>query len=121
MQGLIEEEKVDSFNAPYYAPCAEELKREIQNDGSFVLDHLEAFEIDWDGDGGHVYDTFETQCRGRRVAKTIRAVVESMLESHFGNDMNMDELFRRFEQMVGDYLSKNKTKYMNFVVSLTRN
>ncbi|KAH7524121.1 hypothetical protein FEM48_Zijuj06G0085400 [Ziziphus jujuba var. spinosa] len=120
-EGLIEEEKVDSFNAPYYAPCAEELKREIQNDGSFVLDHLEAFEIDWDGDGGHVYDTFETQCRGRRVAKTIRAVVESMLESHFGNDMNMDELFRRFEQMVGDYLSKNKTKYMNFVVSLTRN
>lgn len=119
VQGLIEEEKVDSFNTPYYAPCAEELKMEIQNDGSFILDRLEAFEIDWDGDGGHICDTCETQCRGQRIAKTVRAVVESMLEFHFGNDMNIDELFRKYGQMVEDYLSKNKTKYANFVVSLT--
>lgn len=113
-QGLVEEEKVDTFNAPYYAPCAKELEAEIEMEGSFMVDRLEAFEIDWDGDHGGRGD------RGQRVAKTIRAVVESMLEFHFGNDIPMDELFRRYGQLVGDHLSKNGTKYVNFVVSITR-
>ncbi|KAF3446349.1 hypothetical protein FNV43_RR11528 [Rhamnella rubrinervis] len=121
-EGLVEEEKVDTFNAPYYAPCAEELKVEIEKEGSFIVDRLEAFEIDWDGDGGDVIhnSTFETQFRGQRVAKTIRAVVESLLEYHFGNDIPMDDLFRRYAQLVGDYLSMKKTKYINFVISLVR-
>lgn len=122
MQGLVEEEKVDTFNAPYYAPCTEELEAEIEKEGSFIVDRLEGFEIDWDADGGDVIhnSTFETQLRGQRVAKTIRAVVESMLEHHFGNDIPMDDLFRRYGQLVGDYLSKKETKYINFVISLIR-
>jgi jasmonate O-methyltransferase len=58
--------------------------------------------------------------RGQRVAKTIRAVVESMLESHFGKDI-MDELFRRYGEMVEGYLSKTGTKYTNLVISMVRN
>lgn len=119
MQGLIEEENVDSFNAPYYAPWSEELRMVVEKEGSFMVDHLEGFEIDWDGgcSGDNIHNSFE---RGQRVAKTVRAVVESMLESHFGNDLPMDDLFRRYGQLVGDYLSKNETKYVNLVVSLTR-
>ncbi|KAK8696178.1 hypothetical protein V6N13_001315 [Hibiscus sabdariffa] len=98
-EGRIEEEKVDSFNAPYYAPCTEEIKEEIQKEGSFTIDGLEAFEIDWDG--GVVTDIHTPQGKqlvGQRVAKTIRAVVESMLESHFGIEPDvMDELFIRYE------------------------
>jgi jasmonate O-methyltransferase len=118
LQGLIPEEKVDTFNAPYYAPCAEEVKLEIQKEGSFIMDRLEAFEIDWDG-GVDACNSIETLSSGQRVAKTIRAVVESMLESHFGREI-MDDLFRRYAKMVDNHLSKTRTKYINLVVSFIR-
>ncbi|KAJ0087308.1 hypothetical protein Patl1_09188 [Pistacia atlantica] len=119
-EGLIEEEKVDSFNAPYYAPCPEELKLEVEKEGSFIIDRLEAFEIDWDGGVDEaVNNTLGALPRGQRVAKTIRAVVESMVAHHFGNHI-LDELFRRYAQMVGDYLSKTQTKYINLVISIIR-
>ncbi|KAJ9674770.1 hypothetical protein PVL29_023979 [Vitis rotundifolia] len=123
-EGLIEEKKVDSFNAPYYAPSPEEVKFGIYKEGSFILDRLEMFEIDWDGgDGdGDNYDatpTSSTLSNGARVAKTIRAVVESMLESHFGGDV-MDGLFQRYGEMVGNHLAKTRAKYTNLVISLAR-
>lgn len=47
-----------------------------------------------------------------RVAKMVRAVVESMLESHFGGGILvvMDELFRRYAEMVDDHLAKNRPR-----------
>jgi len=110
---------VDSFNAPYYAPSAEELKCEITNEGSFAIDYLETFEASWDFFGcGEEYVQFS----GVRVAKMVRAVVESMLDSHFGGGILvvMDELFRRYAEMVDDYLSKNRAKNILVVVSLIR-
>lgn len=118
LQGLVEEEKVDSFNAPYYAPCAEELNLEIQKQGSFIMDQLEAFEIDWDHDADQENDQ-TVASSGKRVAKTIRAVVESMIEAHFGNEI-MDDLFRRYAELVSSHLSKSRTKYINLVTSLVR-
>ncbi|XP_030459203.1 probable jasmonic acid carboxyl methyltransferase 2 [Syzygium oleosum] len=118
-KGLVEETKVDSFNAPYYAPSTEELKSEITREGSFTIDYLETFEASWDYFGcGEEYVPFS----GERVAKMVRAVVESMLESHFGGGILvvMDELFRRYAEMVDDHLSKNRAKNILVVVSLTR-
>lgn len=122
VQGLVEEEKVDSFDAPYYAPCIEELKLEVEKEGSFMVDVHEAYEIDWDG--GNIImesqsDSMGTISSGERVARTIRAVVESMLESHFGSHI-MDELFRRYAELVEDHLSKTRTKYINLVISLVK-
>ncbi|KAJ0807109.1 putative salicylate carboxymethyltransferase [Helianthus annuus] len=89
--GLVEKEKIHSFNAPYYAPSPEEVKCQVENEGSFVVVDVKSFGIEWD-------DGDWTNCKissGNRVAKTIRAVVEPMLEIHFhlGVEM-MDELFR---------------------------
>ncbi|XP_024166387.1 probable jasmonic acid carboxyl methyltransferase 2 isoform X3 [Rosa chinensis] len=126
LEGSIEEEKVESFHAPYYAPCPDELNLQLQKEGSFVMDRLEAFEIDWDGgtdlDKNTKNTTNETVASsGERVAKTIRAVVESMLESHFGEDLTMDTLFQRYAELVSDRLSKSRTKYINLVISLIKN
>lgn len=115
--GLVEEEKVDSFNAPYYAPCFEELKMEIEKEGSFMVNSHEAYEIDWDD--GLELQSDDKMISGERVAKTIRAVVESMLEYHFGSHI-MDELFQRFAKLVEDHLSKTRTKYINLVISLVK-
>ncbi|KEH40177.1 probable jasmonic acid carboxyl methyltransferase 2 [Medicago truncatula] len=117
LEGLVEEEKVDSFNAPYYAPCFEELKMEIEKEGSFMVNSHEAYEIDWDD--GIELQSDDTMISGERVAKTIRAVVESMLEYHFGSHI-MDELFQRFAKFVEDHLSKTRTKYINLIISLVK-
>ncbi|GMY28511.1 jasmonate O-methyltransferase-like [Fagus crenata] len=119
-EGLVLEEKVDTFNAPYYGPCAEELELEIQKEGSFIMDRLEAVEVDWDG-GVDMSNTTETVTvsSGQRVAKAIRAVVESMLESHFGRDI-MDDLFRRHVELVDKHLAKTRTKYISLVIYLIR-
>ncbi|XP_076881786.1 putative jasmonic acid carboxyl methyltransferase 2 [Bidens hawaiensis] len=118
LDGLLEKEKIDSFNAPYYAPSLEEVAREVEYDGSFVVDGAETFEIKWD-DGDKSEFNISS---GYRVAKTIRAVVEPMLESHF--DLRpelMDELFRRYAKIIDDCLSKTKLIYIILVISLMRN
>nr|KYP62481.1 Jasmonate O-methyltransferase [Cajanus cajan] len=117
-EGLVEEEKVDSFDAPYYAPCLEEVKSEIQKEGSFMVDGHEAYEIDWDG-GMEMEGDASPLSRGERVARTIRAVVESMFEWHFGCHI-MDELFRRYAEIVEEHLSKTRTRYINLVISLIK-
>lgn len=125
LEGLVQEEKVDAFNAPYYAPCPEEVKNEIEKEGSFIIDALETFEIDWDG-GDICNDKYTSNgttlsSSGEKVAKTIRAVVESMLESQFkfGSD-RMDDFFQRYSDVVNDHLSKTRTKYVNLVLSIVK-
>jgi len=82
-----------------------------------MVDSHEAYEIDWDD--GIKLQSDDTMISGERVAKTIRAVVESMLEYHFGSHI-MDELFQRFAKLVEDHLSKTRTKYINLVISLVK-
>ncbi|XP_052201548.1 probable jasmonic acid carboxyl methyltransferase 2 isoform X2 [Diospyros lotus] len=123
-EGLVEEEKIDSFNAPYYAPSPEEVRMLAETEASFLVDRLEAFEIEWDGGGGggggYNCAGGEMPSKGHLVAKTVRAVVEPMLESHFGKEMDMDDLFRRYAGLVGDYLSVNRSKYVNLAVSFVK-
>ncbi|CAA3029298.1 jasmonate O-methyltransferase-like [Olea europaea subsp. europaea] len=105
LEGIIEEEKIDSFNAPSYAPSAQEVRSVVEEEGSFTINCLEAIEIEWDG--------------GQQAVKTIRAVAESMLEVHFGKEI-MDELFKRYAELVGDYISKTRAKFFYLVISLTK-
>lgn len=124
-QGDVEEEKIDSFNVPYYAPSPEEVRKVIEEEGSFIINRLEAFEIGWDGgpvgESGVRKHEFEPQewCRAKQVAKTIRAVVEPMLEVQFGKQI-MDELFDRYAQLVQHYFSKTVAKHINLLISVTR-
>ncbi|CAA2975347.1 jasmonate O-methyltransferase-like [Olea europaea var. sylvestris] len=127
LEGLIEEEKIDSFNAPYYAPSIQEVRSVVEEEGSFTINCLEAFEIEWDGDApsNNNFQKYTDKIgknnfsRGLQVAKTIRAVVESMLEVHFGREI-MDELFKRYAELVGDYFSRTRAKYIDLVISLTK-
>ncbi|KAL6192645.1 hypothetical protein ACLB2K_033731 [Fragaria x ananassa] len=129
--GLIKEEKVDSFNMPCYAPCAEDLIMVLQKEGSFITDRLEAFEVDWDtvapDDLDHdqvAFDDDDDQVitSGQQVANNIRVVTESILEPHFGKEM-MDDLFQKYAEEVSKHLSScvTRPKYTVLVISLIRN
>ncbi|KAJ0237527.1 Jasmonate O-methyltransferase [Hirschfeldia incana] len=124
-EGIIKEEKIDAFNAPYYAASSEELKIAIEKEGSFSIDRLEISPVNWEGGSVNEesYDILrskpEALASGRRVAKTIRAVVEPMLEPTFGHNV-MDELFERYAKIVGEYSYVSSPRYAIVNVSLVK-
>ncbi|KAF8114374.1 hypothetical protein N665_0039s0132 [Sinapis alba] len=124
-EGIIKEEKIDAFNAPYYAASSEELKMAIEKEGSFTIDRLEISPVNWEGESvtEESYDILrskpEALASGRRVAKTIRAVVEPMLEPTFGHNV-MDELFERYAKIVGEYSYVSSPRYAIVNVSLLK-
>ncbi|KAF5199632.1 Anthranilate o-methyltransferase, partial [Thalictrum thalictroides] len=94
---IVEEAKLDSFNLPYYNPNGTEIRNIIQRDGSFHLDLLESFDVNWDAtdDPENEDFVFSKITSGQNVAKCIRAVSESILVSHFGEEI-IEDLFHRF-------------------------
>ncbi|CBI17473.3 unnamed protein product, partial [Vitis vinifera] len=46
-EGLIDEEKMDSFNIPQYTPSPAEVKCEVEKEGSFTINRLEVSEVNW--------------------------------------------------------------------------
>ncbi|CAH8391099.1 unnamed protein product [Eruca vesicaria subsp. sativa] len=124
-EGIIKEKNIDAFNAPYYAASSEEIKMAIEKEGSFSIDRLEISRVNWEGESvsEENYDIVrskpEAEASGRRVAKTIRAVVEPMLEPTFGHNV-MDELFERYAKIVGEYSYVSSPRYAIVIVSLVR-
>lgn len=103
-EGIIEEEKMETFNMPFYEPHIEEVRNVIQEEGSFDIIQLE-----WS-------DYFATECTNKIRANSTRAVTESMLSSHFGSEI-IDELFKRFEENISSGMIKNA---VIILLSLTR-
>ncbi|XP_060213343.1 benzoate carboxyl methyltransferase-like [Lycium barbarum] len=117
-EGKIKEDEIDSFNMPSYTPYEEEIKKIIQIEGSFTLQRLEAFESDMAAiekpNGKHFEDS------AKLVVKTIRAVTEVMLASHFGNSI-IDHLFDIYIKNVIEYLSMGNTiKFFNISLCLQK-
>ncbi|KAG6383787.1 hypothetical protein SASPL_144870 [Salvia splendens] len=68
-EGAIEEEKLHSFNIPQYTLSLAEVRRSVEEEGSFAISRLESSEIRWAECGGGSYD----------VAKCMRSVAEPLL------------------------------------------
>ncbi|KAF3953667.1 hypothetical protein CMV_020908, partial [Castanea mollissima] len=119
LEGLIESEKLDNFNLPYYAPTSEELKKVIEVEGSFTLHKFEVFKMDWDSYIKKANIGLDRQGRAAMIATDIRAVGEPILSSQFGEEA-MDDLFQRFKAVVLDHMETEKCEYINLVISLTK-
>ncbi|CAI9303887.1 unnamed protein product [Lactuca saligna] len=109
---------------PYYTPYEDEVRNAIRNEGSFSLDILNSFQVNWypiDTDGDANTKDFDepSLIYGEKAAKVVRAVVEPMLAFHFGNSI-IDVLFKRYEKHVALYLAKKKTGHFILVISLSK-
>ncbi|CAO2183152.1 unnamed protein product [Urochloa humidicola] len=111
-QGLVEEEKVDAYNVPFYAPSVKEVEEEVRREGSFRLDYVQTYEINLSSSGDAKED-------GRTVSMAIRAIQESMLSHHFGPDI-VDALFHRYTELVTESMEKEEVKSVQIGVVLTR-
>jgi jasmonate O-methyltransferase len=90
LQGIIKEEKLNTFNLPVYYPSSSEVKLEVLTEGSFTINQLEASEVN-----------LSELDDGYNLAQCIRAVAEPLLISHFGRDITK-EVFNRFQKIVTD-------------------
>ncbi|CAL4991250.1 unnamed protein product [Urochloa decumbens] len=119
-KGLIEREKLDSFNLPLYGPSIAEVREIVMQNHMFQLDHIKPFEKNWDPyddtEGDDVHDSARS---GTNVSKFIRAIVESLIASHFGENI-LDVLFIEYACFVSKHLEKEKTKFAIITMILTK-
>ncbi|KAK7351867.1 hypothetical protein VNO77_11611 [Canavalia gladiata] len=118
---LIEQRKLDSFNLPSYCPTAEEVRQVIEEEGSFDIQRLETIRTDWVKNINVSSDDslIDEETRAEGVAKYIRAVVEPILKSEFGEEC-MDELFRRFKIKLVEVFGVEKLEIPNLAMHITK-
>ncbi|KAK4416129.1 Benzoate carboxyl methyltransferase [Sesamum alatum] len=124
-QGVVKMSDLYSFNVPIYMPCEQEVKTVIKNEGSFNLEKVNVFWVGWDAQDNIVDDennlVFDEQRSGKLAAECIRAFMEPMLVAHFGMSITViDELFQRYAEKVGEYMSEEKSSYFSILISLRR-
>ncbi|KAJ8442007.1 hypothetical protein Cgig2_020152 [Carnegiea gigantea] len=115
LEGMIEEEKVDKFNIPFYAASVEEVRQLVKAEGSFILSKLETFTVD-----GNVHSIDDPKYQAKFHAESARAVLESLLANAFGADI-IDGLFFRFETRIHEHITAGRPiEYLNLLVSMTK-
>ena len=122
LQGMVEKERLDSFNLPIYGPSIAEVTAVVKQSELYDINHIQLFESNWES--GILMTTRkvilivgDTVQSGINVAKYLRAVMEPLFASHFGEHI-LDELFERYASNVAKHLKREKTKYSVIVVSL---
>ncbi|KAL8266089.1 hypothetical protein R6Q59_003433 [Mikania micrantha] len=126
-EGLVEEEKFDSFNLPQYTTSPTEIMNLVKTEGSFVLDPVEIFDVNWkawkreknDNDASEVKQLTEDYGVGHGVSKAIRAGIEPLVANHFGEAI-LDDVFERYGQIITATSSKETQKLVSITISLTR-
>ncbi|VAI84723.1 unnamed protein product [Triticum turgidum subsp. durum] len=120
VEGLVKEEKVSSFNLPAYGPSVGEVMASVKESGAFDIAHIKLFEQNWDpyddSEGDGVLDSARSSVN---AAKCIRSVMESLVASHFGEDI-LDALFEEYTCRVAGHLEKEKTKFTVVVLALKK-
>ncbi|XP_060215480.1 S-adenosyl-L-methionine:benzoic acid/salicylic acid carboxyl methyltransferase 2-like [Lycium barbarum] len=106
-QGSIEEEKVNSFNIPLYNPSPTEVKYIVEKEGSFTINCLETSEVQRNSSDDEKYN----------MARSFRSVAEPLLVSHFGDELNMDQLFHKYNEIIAnDCMGKEKIMFVNLTI-----
>lgn len=126
----MEPEKLDSFNMPMYGPSPDELKQLVQQSQLLDIMDIEVFDLSHltndaveksklevgataDATQDNVYEEI-----GRNIAATLKAVMGSLFESHFGESI-IDDLFAVFAHNVTQQLETPEKKGSVTVISMS--
>ncbi|KAL8200429.1 hypothetical protein R6Q57_011768 [Mikania cordata] len=126
-EGLVEEEKFDSFNIPVYTASPTEIMNLVKTEGSFILDHLEIFDVNWeawkkeenDHDASEPIQLNDNHGFGHDVSKAVKAGIEPLVANYFGEAM-LDDVFKSYGQIIIARSSKETQKLVSITISLTR-
>ena len=79
-QGIVSEEKVDTFNIPVYNMCPQELKEAVEGNGSFSIDIMEDLPV---MRTNHVVSGGRSKSVAQVIIWQLRATSEGLLKNHF--------------------------------------
>ncbi|KAI3813562.1 hypothetical protein L1987_18288 [Smallanthus sonchifolius] len=105
-----------------FTPSPTEIMNLVKMEGSFTIDHLEIFDVNWEAwkrmkNGNDASELKETD---DGVAKAIRAGIEPLVANHFGEAI-LDDVFMRYGKCITDRRSnKENQALVSITVSLTR-
>jgi hypothetical protein len=119
-QGIVEKEKLESFNLPIYGPSVGEVKELVMQSHLFNMDLIKQFEANWDPLDDSEGDDVEDSARSSmNIAKCIRSILKSLIVCHFGETI-LDAWFAEFRCLVAKHLEKEKTKFTIIAMSLKK-
>ncbi|CAN6248214.1 unnamed protein product [Urochloa humidicola] len=119
-KGLVEKDKLISFNLPFYAPSVDEVTTLIKDSELFDIESIRVSEANWDWEDDSDNDTVDDCAHsGKNIAKAMRAVIGPLIIDHFGSAI-LDELFMSYASIVSKYLEKGKAKNTVIMVSLQK-
>nr|XP_043638657.1 S-adenosyl-L-methionine:benzoic acid/salicylic acid carboxyl methyltransferase 3-like [Erigeron canadensis] len=88
-EGLVDEVKLDSFNLPWFTASPTEIMKLVEIEGSFTIDHIEIFDVNWEAWKTKKYDndndndaSTDDNGVGHAVAKSVRAGIETLVANH---------------------------------------
>ncbi|KAK6227849.1 hypothetical protein SCA6_000189 [Theobroma cacao] len=110
-QGLIDEEKLNSFNVPYYIPSQEEVRDLVNKEGSFLTEFVDTIEVELEG--------IWTEPENR--AKNLRSFTEPMISHQFGEEV-MDKLYDKVKDILVEDCKQEKqsTRGVSIVLELKK-
>jgi len=120
-EGLLDEDKLHSFNLPFFSPTIEEFKALVKTAGSFTLQRCEV--LTGETVGRVEYKRGDCGLLGRQLAMQYRNGLETMTEAHIGEEMT-DKLFERVEKRGAEKSDEWITQMESFtqlLAVLTRN
>ncbi|CAM8942839.1 unnamed protein product [Rhodiola kirilowii] len=115
-RGLVDEDKVDSFNLPVYAVKPKEIQAAVERNGSFKLETM-----DLHGFASTMIRT-PTLTKWKMNHSHMRAGFEPLIANHFGQGI-IDDLFELFFQKIMDNVKQLEESNMDknqLLVVLTR-
>jgi len=108
-EGLIEKEKLDSFNIPFYGPTMDELQSVVETEKSFEIESMRLLSGFTQHPMLEVREG-EEEMFGRTVGNFYRALFENIVGTHLGSDEHLvDDIFSRIAHTAaakcGEFLS----------------
>ncbi|CAN0824607.1 Salicylate carboxymethyltransferase [Linum grandiflorum] len=121
-EGLIDIQRLKSFNIPIYFPSLTEIEAEIEKQDSFTTDGIKVIEASWNPYEGEESDLPKAmKDGGYTVAKYMRAVAEPLLVRQFGSSREViNEIFDRYHVIVSKSMAAVETEHVYLSISLTK-
>ncbi|OWM84638.1 loganic acid O-methyltransferase-like [Punica granatum] len=103
-QGMITEDKVDSFNLPRYHTSPKELTAIIERSGNFSIEMMEVL------DRPPMPEVIDKSICFRMMVRHFRATLEGLIREQFGDGL-VDQVFERFSKKLEESSIFTDPKY----------
>ncbi|KAK6127695.1 hypothetical protein DH2020_038569 [Rehmannia glutinosa] len=89
-EGVIDEEKVDTFNVPCYFSSPQELEQVINQNGRFTIEMMESLPK---------LEVPKISSIPQVLCRATRAITEELIKEHFGHEI-LDQVFGLFQEKI---------------------